>query len=176
MEAGFNREQGGLACKLMAALQGAKMAGADIRCTANGTSSLFAFLKVAKPTDSYESPYIRLTVKTHGGTHQEPIDLLQNQFNSNSIVCNTTLITHSASKAGYNVDIYPNPTSASIKVVSNSTKELSYFIKDMVDNTLEIGNLKDKTSIIDISRLVSGNYILVLNDGKTSITKKIIKK
>src|SRR5215217_117700 len=51
MEARFNNEQGDLACKLMAALQGAKMIGADSRCTANGTSSLFAFVKVSKPAD-----------------------------------------------------------------------------------------------------------------------------
>ncbi len=47
MEARFKRAPGDLACKLMAAMQGAKMVGADSRCAGNGSSSLFAFLKVS---------------------------------------------------------------------------------------------------------------------------------
>lgn len=45
MESKFKRTPGTLACKLMAALQGAKMVGADTRCAPNNSSSLFAFLK-----------------------------------------------------------------------------------------------------------------------------------
>ena len=44
METKFINSNGDLACKLMAALQGANIVGADTRCSANGTSSLFAFV------------------------------------------------------------------------------------------------------------------------------------
>ena len=44
MEARFLNASGDLACKLMAALQGANIIGADTRCNSNGTSSLFAFV------------------------------------------------------------------------------------------------------------------------------------
>lgn len=80
MEAGFLREPGDLACKLMAALQGAKMVGADKRCALNGTSSLFAFLKVAQPTDSLGDPSLRVSIRTHYGDRTEPIDSLQTLF------------------------------------------------------------------------------------------------
>jgi len=58
MEARYLRTEGSLADKLMAAMQGANVVGADTRCTAEGTSSLSAFLRVAKPTDCpfYHSP------------------------------------------------------------------------------------------------------------------------
>ena len=52
MEARFNRATGSLAVKLMAALQGAKVIGADTRCAVRGTSSQSSFIRVAKPGDS----------------------------------------------------------------------------------------------------------------------------
>jgi uncharacterized Ntn-hydrolase superfamily protein len=80
METAFLNATGSLACRLMAALQGAKMAGADTRCTANGTSSLFAYVSVAKPTDLFGSPSFRQSVRTTAGAGIEPITALQTQF------------------------------------------------------------------------------------------------
>ncbi|EJL74987.1 DUF1028 domain-containing protein [Chryseobacterium populi] len=179
MEARFKRQQGSLACKLMAAMQGAKMVGADTRCATNGTSSLFAFLKVAKPTDAYGSPSLLLKVKTHDDDGVEPIDLLQTQFNNSSAssACGGTLAVNSVDKVNYAVDIYPNPSSANVKIVhSSKVKELSYDIKDMAGNIVQKGKLKDNISVVDIRDLLSGVYFLILNDGKTSVTKKIIKE
>jgi uncharacterized Ntn-hydrolase superfamily protein len=82
MESRFRSEQGDLACRLMAALQGAKMVGADTRCASNGTSSLFAFVKVSAPTDTYGLPSIKFTVMTHGNDKIEPIDSLQTLFDA----------------------------------------------------------------------------------------------
>jgi uncharacterized Ntn-hydrolase superfamily protein len=82
MEARFLNEPGDLACKLMAALQGANVVGADTRCNANGTSSLFAFVKVAQPTDAIGAPSFLLSVRTIGGAGIEPIDSLQVLFDA----------------------------------------------------------------------------------------------
>ena len=76
MEARFLAEDGDLACKLMAALQGANMVGADSRCATNGTSSLFAFVKVAPVT----GPEFLASVRTNDGDGIEPIDSLQIKF------------------------------------------------------------------------------------------------
>ena len=81
METRFINEKGDLTCKLMAALQGANIEGADTRCTANGTSSLFAFIKVAQPTDLFSSPSFNISVRTHNNSNIEPIDSLQIMFN-----------------------------------------------------------------------------------------------
>ncbi|NVK04593.1 MAG: DUF1028 domain-containing protein [Flavobacteriia bacterium] len=80
MEARFVRTEGDLATRLMAAMQGANVVGADSRCAPNGTSSLFAFLKVAQPEDEEGMPSTLINVMTHDGDRKEPIDLLQRQF------------------------------------------------------------------------------------------------
>lgn len=80
MQAGFLRERGDLACKLMAAMRGARMVGADSRCAGNNTSSLFAFLKVSLPMDTFGKPSFLISLRTHNGDSIEPIDSLQTLF------------------------------------------------------------------------------------------------
>lgn len=81
MESRFLNTEGELAVKLMAALQGAKMPGADTRCADEGISSLSSYIRVANPTDVAGSYYLDLTIpQTPFLT--DPIDLLQNQFDT----------------------------------------------------------------------------------------------
>ena len=79
MEARFLNTGGELADKLMAALQGAKIPGADTRCLGEGVSSLSAFVRVAKPNDSLSDLYLDISIpETPFGV--EPIDSLQILF------------------------------------------------------------------------------------------------
>jgi len=79
MESRFLNEEGNLGCKLMAALQGANVAGADTRCLSEGVSSLSAFLRVARPQDTTGTLYMDLrVVETPFG--MEPIDSVQTLF------------------------------------------------------------------------------------------------
>ena len=89
MEAAFLRTEGSLACKLMAALQGANRIGADSRCASNNTSSLFGYLKVARPDDVFGDPSFLISVRTSNGDQIEPIDSLQILFNAQD-GCDTT--------------------------------------------------------------------------------------
>jgi uncharacterized Ntn-hydrolase superfamily protein len=82
MESGFLNEPGGLKCKLMAAMQGAKMVGADRRCKSQGVSSLFAFIKVAVVSDPVGSPSFLISARTHKNDRIEPIDVLQSEFDN----------------------------------------------------------------------------------------------
>ena len=88
MEAGFLETEGTLAEKLMAALQGANVAGADTRCLDEGVSSRSAFIRVAHPGDDPDDLTLDLVVSlTPFGV--EPIDVLQAEFdawNSTSLV------------------------------------------------------------------------------------------
>tara|TARA_B100000941_G_C28496510_1_gene551328 strand:- start:224 stop:1093 length:870 start_codon:yes stop_codon:yes gene_type:complete len=80
MEQNFNQTVGTLSDKLMAALQGANIPGADSRCLDNNTSSLSAFIRVAKPLDEEGDYYLDLNINnTSNGV--EPIDLLQELYN-----------------------------------------------------------------------------------------------
>lgn len=76
MEVRFLETEGELACKLMAALQGAKVIGADTRCFDDGTSSLSAFLRVAQPLDPPDELYLDLNVPSTP-VGMDPIDSLQ---------------------------------------------------------------------------------------------------
>ena len=80
IENNFNSTVGNLSDKLMAALQGANISGADSRCLDNGTSSLSAFIRVAEPFDQNNSFLLDLNIN-NTNNNQEPINLLQNLYN-----------------------------------------------------------------------------------------------
>ena len=61
MEENFINTNGPLDRKLMSALQGAKIPGADTRCLDEGISTLSAFIRLAKPSDQ-DGLYIDLNI------------------------------------------------------------------------------------------------------------------
>lgn len=113
MEARFRRESGDLACRLMAALQGAKVVGADTRCAPNGTSTLFAFVKVAQPSDTYGEPSLSLGVRTRNNQRIEPVDSLQVLFDATK---NCLPLSFGEAVPASPVRLYPNPTTGSFTV------------------------------------------------------------
>jgi uncharacterized Ntn-hydrolase superfamily protein len=108
MEARFLNTTGSLADRLMAALQGANVPGADTRCLNNGTSSLSAFLRVAKPENSDDSLYLDLNVPSLPAT-QEPIDSLQTLYDAWKLTP-----VHEAQPV--RVALYPNPARGQLLV------------------------------------------------------------
>ena len=84
IEESFNQTVGTFTDKLMAALQGANIPGADSRCLNNNTSSLSAFIRVAKPLDEEDNYYLDLNVN-NTSNENEPIDLLQDLYNQWSL-------------------------------------------------------------------------------------------
>jgi uncharacterized Ntn-hydrolase superfamily protein len=81
----FLNTTGTLGDRLMAALQGAKIIGADTRCAPRNTSSQSAFLRVAKMTAPPDSLYLDLWMaypQTLTGIFPvDPIDSLQTLYN-----------------------------------------------------------------------------------------------
>lgn len=63
----FERAEGRLADRLMYALLGARVPGADIRCMPNGTSSLGAYIQVARPGDRADSLMLDLRASIPSG-------------------------------------------------------------------------------------------------------------
>jgi uncharacterized Ntn-hydrolase superfamily protein len=76
MEVRFLGTIGMLSDRLMAALQGAKVPGADTRCLAGGRSSISAFIRVAKPGDTTGVLFLDLNVN-NAPVGVDPIDSLQ---------------------------------------------------------------------------------------------------
>jgi uncharacterized Ntn-hydrolase superfamily protein len=79
MEAAFLATPGSLAQKMMAALQGANVPGADTRCMGNNKPAISAFIRVARPGDTAGNFYLDLNVNSTSGSNN-PIDILQGLF------------------------------------------------------------------------------------------------
>lgn len=162
MEAHFLRTNGSLADKLMAAMQGAKIPGADSRCLVDGVSSRSAILKVAKEDDVIGSPYIDLHIPvTPDGV--DPIDALQNSYDewkatSGAIVTDFQEVM---------IKLFPNPTERYITIaIPKSIKidnlYLSIFdingkeiFKEKVENRRVEVDLKNQNSGVYLARLKS---------------------
>jgi uncharacterized Ntn-hydrolase superfamily protein len=86
MEENFLNTNGPLSHKLMAALQGAKIPGADTRCLDEGISTLSSFIRVAQPENSPNDLYLHLNVNSvtahyaQTGEWLDPIDSLQTLY------------------------------------------------------------------------------------------------
>jgi uncharacterized Ntn-hydrolase superfamily protein len=168
MEARFRRAQGDLACRLMAALQGAKIQGADTRCTGNGTSSLFAFLKVSRPTDAYGSPYFMVGVKTQANAHIEPIDSLQKLFNAKNPCWPVGMQAH------LNIEprISPNPFSDNIMIAFEGS--ISIKIYDLY-GSLVFDDIIMPGESIPTKTWSCGTYFISCRAGDNFFTKKLVK-
>jgi len=153
-----------MAEKLMAALQGAKVIGADTRCQPT-RSSISAFLRVARPTDPQNGPYwLDLNVQTVPSP-KDPIDSLQVLFNQWQVtgISNNEGIYPEEYSLEQN---YPNPFNPQTTITFNTSK-LSYVklvVYDMQGSEVAVlaDNLfhRGRYSInFDAAGLASGVYI-----------------
>ena len=162
MEYNFLNTEGSLAEKLMAAMQGANFAGADSRCLDEGTSSATAFLVVYDPEDLPNQPSLALNIGSQP-PGVEPIDLLQELFNENLSLENSSV---------NELSLFPNPTDGIISIRSDKNYQLEIY---SVDGKII---LKDNGNQIDISALQNGTYFLKITKENTnnSASFKILKK
>lgn len=172
MEYNFLNADGDLACRLMAALQGANMVGADTRCSIYGTSSLFSFIKVAQTDDVYGDPSFVLGVKTLEGDGVEPIDSLQVLFDE----------VHSCSGVGINESIIeenlfqisPNPIQTELSIKSDLEKVYQVQLLNTSGEIILESSILKKL-VLDISEFEGGIYFLRFYNGKESYLKKVLK-
>lgn len=129
IENGFNNTTGSLAQKLMAAIQGANVAGADARCLGRGTSSTTAFLRVYRPDDLPNNPYLELNI-LEMPFGEEPIDSLQNLFDAWQLTSNTSTVF---SEKNFDVTLSPNPV--------NELLQIRFKLKEATALELHIYNL-----------------------------------
>jgi len=93
MEARYLNTPGSLSDRLMAALQGANVIGADSRCAPSGLSSLSSYIRVAKPSDTTGTYFVDLYMaySSNSNWSVDPIDSLQTLYDN----WNITEITES---------------------------------------------------------------------------------
>ncbi len=176
MENGFINSGGTLAHQLMAAMQGANMPGADQRCLVRGTSSTSAFLRVYKPGDPVNDPYLNLSILEMPFA-QEPIDSLQTLFDEWWATS-----THSIFEENkIQVKLFPNPANDVLQVSfeMEGETELELNIIDVTGASLIQTELKVSNGFVqkvDIAELSKGMYYLQLKSERgTSKTIKFVK-
>lgn len=173
MEKRFNREKGNLACKLMAAMQGANMIGADSRCSNNLSSSLFAFLKVSQPNDAFGNPSFLISLKTHNASQIEPIDSLQKLFSyRQSCMPINTALPSFTNKVDL-LTLFPNPTSNLLTIKSNCLEVMYCEIKNSLGETIHTFNFKTEIQI-NTSFWQKGLFFIDATIDKKHLFKKII--
>ncbi len=159
MEYYFLNTPGCLPEKLMAAMNGAKVVGADTRCMVEGTSSLSAFLRMALPTDSYNNLFLDINV---AGTapNVEPINVLQTKYNqwknSNISYCDSVSSIEIYNKK--DIEVHPNPTN-DFMTISNveESKKIELFslngklLETIKSNTISLRNYSKGIYIIKVT-------------------------
>lgn len=177
MESRFLSTEGSLAEKLMSALQGANVPGADTRCLNEGTSSLSAFVTVAT-ADALPGQYWcdLLVPSTPYGV--EPIDSLQVLFDSWLIWTGTEdepFVQPNRAK------VYPNPAKDFITLEIEKTTGINEFQVQIlaIDGRviLEFDYLNTPLRV-DVSKIPSGFYFYnvkfqgrMLDAGKINILR-----
>jgi len=158
MEIRFLETEGSLAEKLMAALQGANVPGADTRCLTEGVSSLSAFVRVAKPDDELNDFWLDLNVpSTPFGV--EPIDSLQTLFDETGLFSNTSEILDNQKVAA----VYPNPVDTEFFIKLTTQKQGDFIAKILEINGQLLAEypLEKGTNAIDITSLKANKILLI---------------
>lgn len=173
MESRFLNTEGMLAEKLMAALQGANVVGADTRCTDEGVSSLSAFVRVAQADDTTGVFFLDLNVPTtpYG---VEPIDSLQVLFDQWLIWLNT----EERRTENADIRIGPNPSDGYIFIFGKDAKEgLFVTIRDLYGTLWHESRLGYSSGKgIDISALSAGAYVITVHDGEGPVAiRKLLR-
>ncbi len=167
MHSRFLNTNGPLEDKLMAALQGANMPGADKRCLSEGVSSRSAYIKVAKPNDKADNLYLDLLVsKTPQG--REPIDSLQQLYNQWKRTSGKK-----SSDNPINAKVFSNPTTNALEIKLNgqSLKDGKFWLYNLKGKPLFSKKLRDNPTYIDLKSVENGIYIYHIKSAKGELRK-----
>ena len=152
MESRFINTNGPLFKKLMAALQGANVPGADTRCLDEGISTLSAFIRVAKVDDNQNDFYMDLNVNSvvpyfaQNGIWLEPIDTLEVLYDE---WVNTNIITSLGDvNEDQIIDILDLVLIINIILGNTEPSGMMFYISDI--NSDNIINIQDIILIVNI--------------------------
>ena len=73
----------------------------------------------------------------------------------------------------YEMQIFPNPTESVLNVQMLDNRSVTYKVYNLMGQTLKAGKLDQEINVADLS---SGMYVLEVNDGQKTLTKKFAKK
>lgn len=172
MEENFNNTTGSLAERLMAAMQGANIPGADSRCLSRGTSSTSAFLRVVRPTDDPAEPYLELNV-LESPFGEEPIDSLQVLFDEWALLNNTEDVPQEDE-----LRIYPNPSAGlyTIALGAETTVQQVHITNSAGQRVWQLQTDDVRNLEVNLTTKPAGLYWLTVQlDSGQQLTRKLVK-
>ena len=86
----------------------------------------------------------------------------------------STLTENNSNDALTIVSLYPNPTRDILNIETNSAIKLNYTVINYLGQVVKSGSIENNS--LNVSNLNAGVYILQINDGQKSVTKKFIKE
>lgn len=86
----------------------------------------------------------------------------------------STLAENNSNDALTIVSLYPNPTRDILNIETNSATKLNYTVINYLGQVVKSGSIENNS--LNVSNLNAGVYVLQINDGQKSITKKFIKE
>jgi hypothetical protein len=100
-----------------------------------------------------------------------------------TITATVTGLNQYANFADFNIQLYPNPFSGSVKININATSGLDenktvINVYDILGNIVRTENIKlteNFSKTYDFSSLANGTYIVVVTDGKQKSVARLIK-
>jgi len=174
MENAFLNTSGTLGDKLMAAMQAAKVPGADVRCLSENVSSLSAFLRIAKVDDT-NSSYGNLSIDLNIGATPDgvdPIDELQTAYDD---LINITATIELNSKPVH-IEIFPNPIPTNknmFEISTNGIKLKKIRILNLRGEVVQNTDLDSSDNVaIQIDSPQSGIYIIEIHTNENGIHMK----
>lgn len=86
----------------------------------------------------------------------------------------STLAENNSNDALTIVSLYPNPTRDILNIETNSATKFNYSVINYLGQVVKSGSIENNS--LNVSNLNAGVYILQINDGQKSVTKKFIKE
>jgi len=170
MESRFVNTDGSLADKLMASLQGAKVIGADTRCTIENVSSLSAFLRLAQEDDNSNNIYLDIIVPSTLD-QIDPIDSIQSLYDTWQ---NTMDISQVEKDVLY---IFPNPTRGELIIKNPNLQNSTVKLFTIRGQKLQEIEPNDTKLTLQIGHLSPGLYLLTVSgENHKTYTRKIVLK
>ncbi|MCL5990526.1 MAG: DUF1028 domain-containing protein [Bacteroidetes bacterium] len=156
MKSRFLATQGTLADKLMAALQGAKVIGADTRCFQYNTSTLSAFIRVAKWNNREDSLYLDLNVPALPYGY-DPIDSLQILYDE---FISTGIDEYDIIEQNSEYTLQINSEKILVVQSSESIKGKIVVIYNILGNIVWQGEMNSNTLQVDLSLFSKGIHFV----------------
>lgn len=131
-------------------------------------------MKVALPTDSFNTPSFELSVRTRSGAQIEPIDSLYTLFKAQQQPCSSIGLIESP-LFDEQFTLFPNPSSDRINIKANNAKASTVQLLNHLGQEV-LSDQFNRSTQIDISTLPSGTYFaIIIQDGEEWIKKIIVQ-